>query len=93
MPQRPMALFAGPLRAITTSFDAPPFDQRAHLWWPDDRRWCVATDIDLMTTYVAGTIECVATVLADGALEALPVTVDQQVTWDSDAVNPPPARY
>lgn len=92
MPHRPMALFAGPLSAVTTSFDEPPFDQRAHLWWPRDRSWCVATDVDLMTTYVAGSVECIGAVLAEGELESFPVTADQKVTWDSDTVNPTPPR-
>jgi len=90
MPDRPMVLFAGPLEAVTTSFDRPPFEQRAHLWWPDDRRWCVATDVDLMTTYVGGTADCAAAVLAEPRLESYPVTVDQKVTWDADTVNPLP---
>jgi hypothetical protein len=90
MPNRPMALFAGPLSAITTSFGAPPFD-RAHLWWPDDRSWCVATDVDLMSTYVAGSAECVAAVLAHEQLESFSVTVDQSVYWNSDTVNPTPS--
>jgi hypothetical protein len=90
MPNRPMALFAGPLGAVTTSFGGQPFEC-AHLWWPEDRSWCVASDVDLMSTYVAGSVECVAAVLADEDLESFPVTVDQSVTWDSDTVNPTPS--
>jgi hypothetical protein len=88
MPQRPMALFAGPLSAVTTSFSGPL--EMAHLWWPEDRSWCVATDIDLMSTYVAGSADCIAGLLEDERLESFPVTVDQSVTWDSDTVNPTP---
>lgn len=65
-----------------------PEGMSAHLWWPDDHTWCVATDIDLMTTYLGASAECVGAVLADDALEALPATPDQNVTWDSDTVNP-----
>lgn len=90
MPNRPMALFAGPLGAVTTSFGGQPFEC-AHLWWPEDQSWCVAGDVDLMSTYVAGSVECVAAVLADEDLESFPVTVDQRVTWDSDTVNPTPS--
>ncbi|MDQ2815964.1 MAG: hypothetical protein M3Z75_30015 [Actinomycetota bacterium] len=92
MPHRPMVLFAGPLSAVTTSFDAAPFDQRAHLWWPQDRSWCVATDTDLMSTYVAGSADCVAAVLAEDELESYAVTADQKVSWDSDTVNQLPPR-
>jgi hypothetical protein len=90
MPQRPMVLFTGPLSAATTSFSDPPGDQRAQLWWPDDHSWCVATDVDLLTTYVGGSVECIAAILRDPRLEALPVSVDQSVTWQADTVNPTP---
>jgi hypothetical protein len=89
LPQRPMRLLSGPVSAVTTSMTAPR-DQRASLWWPADRAWCVATDVDLLTTYVGGTAETIAAVTAHAALEALPVSPDQRVTWDSDTVNPPP---
>jgi hypothetical protein len=92
MPQRDMLLLSGPLSAVTTSLSEPPWDQLASLWWPADRAWCVATDVDLMTTYVAGSRECVDALLADPALETGPVTPDQRTTWDCDHLNPvPPA--
>jgi hypothetical protein len=90
MPQRPMSLFAGPLSGVTFSFERPPSDQRAHLWWPEDRRWCVATDVDLMTTYVGGSADCITALLSDPRLESLPVSVDQSVTWRADTINPTP---
>lgn len=89
MPHRPMGLFTGPLSAVTTSFDRPPFDQRAHLWWPQDRAWCVATDVDLMTTYLGAEADCINAVTRDPRLESRPAGVDQRITWDSDTVNPP----
>ncbi|MFJ2034297.1 hypothetical protein [Streptosporangium sp. NPDC087985] len=94
MPARPMLLLAGPVGAATTSFAATPWrDQRASLWWPQDRAWCVATDVDLMTTYVGGSEECVATLVADGELEVMEIDSDQRLAWDSDLVNPvPPDR-
>ena len=42
------------------------------LWWPDDRAWFVATEIDFNWTYVGGTRDCIEGVLADPSLEALP---------------------
>jgi hypothetical protein len=90
LPGRDMALFSGPVAAIRVSFDEPPFDQRAHLWWPADRAWCVATDTDLMSTYVGGPADGIAAVLADPGLEAYPVPPTQRVTWDADTVNPNP---
>jgi hypothetical protein len=90
MPQRPMLLLTGPLSAAATPLAQPPFSQGASLWWPADRAWCVATDVDLMSTYVGGSRECIDELVADNELEAMPVSVDQRVTWDSDEVNPLP---
>lgn len=59
MPQRPMILLNGRLDAAVTSLEEDPSDQRASLWWPEDRAWCVATDVDLNTTYVGGSRACV----------------------------------
>ncbi|MCQ4118419.1 hypothetical protein [Rhodococcus tibetensis] len=93
MPGRGMVLFAGSLDLADTQFGAGtqfPGGMSAHLWWPEDRAWCVATDIDLMTTYLGASAECVDAVLAEAALEVLPATPDQRVTWDSDTINPLP---
>ena len=49
--------------------EPPTFHQSANLWWPEDRAWCVGTEIDLMTTYVGGTREAVTAILESG-LEA-----------------------
>jgi hypothetical protein len=50
--------------------------QTANLWWPSDRSWCVATEIDLAWTYVGGSAELVAAVVTDPRLEALAVSPD-----------------
>lgn len=42
------------------------------LWWPEDRAWCVATDIDFTWTYVGGTRNCIQELMDDPELEALP---------------------
>jgi hypothetical protein len=90
MPQRPMVLLRGPLSAASTAFLKRGWPESASLWWPDDRSWCVATDIDLMSTYVGGSVECVAALLADDRLEAFAVSVDQTLHWKGDTLNPTP---
>jgi hypothetical protein len=93
LPGRPMALFGGPASAITTNLDRPPFDQRAHLWWPADRAWCVAGDVDLTSTYLGGSAAAVSAVLADPTMETYAVPPGQRITWEADTVNPnPPPR-
>jgi hypothetical protein len=54
--------------------------------------WCVATDVDLMSTYVGGSRACVDAIVSCPELQAFEVSPDQSPSWDSDAVNPTPAR-
>ena len=64
------------------------------MWWPDDRAWCVGTDVDLMTTYIGASTRCVEDLQSQPNLEILAVSADQRVTWDSDIINPlPPAPH
>jgi hypothetical protein len=90
MPQRPMVLLRGPLTAASTAFSNLRWPESASLWWPEDRSWCVATDIDLMSTYVGGSIECIDALVADDRLEAFAVSVDQTLHWKGDTLNPTP---
>jgi hypothetical protein len=93
LPDRGMQLYGAPLGAVASPEFLEPIGRAGHspnLWWPDDRAWCVGSEIDLMTTYVGGTHDCIEAVLAEPALEALPASVDQLVTWEADTINPLP---
>jgi hypothetical protein len=61
----------------------------ANLWWPDDRAWCVATEIDFNTTYVGGSTAGVEDLLGDARFEAMNTLVTNQITSTSDRLNPP----
>jgi hypothetical protein len=50
----------------------------------------VATDVDLMTTYVGASESCAEDLLASGTLEVMRIPLDQPTTWDKDTVNPRP---
>lgn len=104
MPSRPMIVACGPLDAVpeksfTDGFtDARELDpvwgaavryQSPSLWWPDDRAWCVATDVEMQTTYLGAPAACVNRLLADDRLENTRVSPDQDITWESDAINGP----
>jgi hypothetical protein len=92
MPQREMQLLTGPLsQAARVSMEDATLEQSPSLWWPADRAWCVATDVDLMSTYVGGSRACIDAVLAAPGLEVWEVHDRQGVTYDSDALNPVPA--
>jgi len=63
-----------------------------NIWWPQDKAWFVATDIDLQSTYVGGSENCIEDILAADGLETSRASERQSVTWDSDTINLPPHR-
>lgn len=54
--------------------------QSANLWWPADRAWCVATEIDFVTTYIAGSRAAVDAVLECETLEVCEVESTDEVS-------------
>lgn len=56
------------------------------LWWPHDQSWFVASDVDMASTYVAGTAELIERIESSPALEALRTGFDHT---GADIVNPP----
>jgi hypothetical protein len=47
-----------------------------NLWWPNDRAWFVATEIDLVSTYVGGSADLVRAIVASPEIEAFEVAAD-----------------
>lgn len=91
VPGRGYYLAEGPLTAaLDTVYGVTWAYQSASIWWPDDRAWCVATEVDFDWTYVGGSTECIAAVLANPQLEALPAQLSDGVSWVSDRINPTP---
>lgn len=76
-PIRTYYLSTGPVGAVG-GFEYPGTDgwRNPDLWWPDDRSWFVATDVDMWSLFVAGTTEFVT-----GVAEAVP-TETERVTFD-----------
>jgi len=96
LPGRDHVLFAGSLRDVaaladaTATADVTPFrpDGRTpSLLWPDDRSWCLATEVDFDSTLVGGPRTLIDAILADPALEAFEVGEDDSLMHDGDAVN------
>ena len=81
LPGRDYLLFIGSVGQGEGWEDGP------NLWWPDDRAWCVASEIDFPYTYVGGSKQLIEEILADPLLEALAATTSQGITVDSDTVN------
>jgi len=89
VPARAYHLFQGPVTAITHDV-LPPFRQSANIWWPEDQSWCVATEIDLMSTYVGCTRACADELLATASIESYEVPATAGINWASDTLNPVP---
>ena len=80
-------LLRGPLEsAATFVFDDGHF-QSPNLWWPDDRRWVLATEIDDWTTYVGGSRACVDELLASHELEVVPSAPELRFDMAGDRIN------
>ncbi|MGH7174884.1 MAG: hypothetical protein ACREGR_00810 [Minisyncoccia bacterium] len=92
LPLREYALFEGPLSSASAFESASHWHhQSANLWWPADRAWCVASEIDLQWTYVGGSAELVNRILTDDRIEALPAAPADPsglilVGWLSDLI-------
>ena len=80
LPNRSYLLYQGPAEAALTlpGLDGT-FGQCPNLWWPADRAWCVASEIDLPWTYVGGPRGLIDAILADDRIEALPAAPDDRV--------------
>jgi hypothetical protein len=51
-------------------------DQSPSLWWPDDRAWVVATEVDFAWTYVGGTTPLIDTLRRDSGIRTRIVQPD-----------------
>ena len=87
LPHRSYLLYQGPAEAalILPRLDGTS-GQCPNLWWPADRAWCVASEIDLPWTYVGGPRGLIDAILADDRIEALPAGPDDQVSRVEDWV-------
>ncbi|MGH2730700.1 MAG: hypothetical protein ACRDJI_08845 [Actinomycetota bacterium] len=85
IPGRKYLLFRGALdvvRSFPHELDGGP-----QIWWPDDRAWCVATEIDLDSTYVGGGRDFVDRLIGDPGLEVMPAALNDRVDFGADTIN------
>ena len=92
LPCRENLLARGRVGDATRNLAPEPHEQSANLWWPADRAWVVATDIDQMSTYVGASRACIDELLATDGLELLEVAATDPIAYDADTVNPLPVR-
>ena len=83
LPEREYLLFEGPLDAVSEMgwwlngrLVSP---QSPNLFWPDDRAWYVATEIDLDSTFIGGSVALIDALLGDSRWEARPAQRTDQV--------------
>ncbi len=90
LPGREYHLLTGPVDAVPANVEVEPFEQTPSLWWPDDHAWCVATEIDLNTTYIGCDDACRDRILALREIEALPIDPATGIDNGSDLRNSSP---
>ena len=80
LPRREYSLFTGPLgSAVSFGAGSGSDPQTPNLWWPFDRSWCVASEVDLPWTYVAGSRGLIDLLLGDERLEVLEASPDETI--------------
>jgi hypothetical protein len=84
-PGRDYALYEGPIETALTPLDDVWTELSANLWWPDDRAWIVATEVDYGWTYVGGSRAAVGELVASWNLEALPIELTDEHFYGSDS--------
>ncbi|MGV8979107.1 MAG: hypothetical protein ACOH17_13790 [Cellulomonas sp.] len=92
LPGRDYLLLTGPVQSATSLgwwLDPTWFQaQSPNLFWPTDRAWCVATEIDFDSTLVGGTRALIDALLNEPTLDAWPIHPDDCVALDGDRLNP-----
>ncbi len=61
--------------------------QPPNIWWPADRAWFVATTIDLDSTYIGASQECIDALLGHPALEVVPAEYLASMAITADTIN------
>lgn len=78
-------IFAGPVEHAFTTTLTTQEDHTPNLWWPENRSWFVATEIDSQSTYVGGSRSLIGQLVDNSRIEALEVAVTDMI-----AVQPEP---
>ncbi len=82
-------VFRGPLDSVMSFYTHVDgiWGRSPNIWWPEDRAWCVATDIDSIDTHVGGNKTCIEQALDNPELEALPIALGARIDYLADSVN------
>jgi hypothetical protein len=80
---RDMYLLHGSLGGYADFCDPPSY------WWPEDRAWCLSTDVDFEWCYLAATAACVRDVLAVPVIDAYATLPANPARSGMDVINDP----
>ena len=72
-------LYSGPLSAVMAFLEH--WSHSPNLWWPEDRSWCVATDIDLPSSYIGCDARCLEALCDIRRWKPRPSTTMLRCTW------------
>ncbi len=86
LPKREYYLYKGAIEVVPRFEFSPGSLQTPNMWWPQDRAWFVATEIDFDSTLVACNDTC-ARALLISELEALEVLPEDRLDIDGDSIN------
>ena len=79
-------LYTGRLEQIA-EFYSNFLSEPPNIWWPADRAWFVSTDVDLDSTYIGASPECIDALLGHDALEVVPASPDASIAMTADRIN------
>ena len=83
-----LLLFRGPLNHLSWSFDLVHGHQTAKLVWPDDRAWCLGTNLSSHATYIGGTRELINMLHASAEVETRITQSGNYWLWFEDELTP-----
>jgi hypothetical protein len=91
LPGRDYLLLVGPLTAALQIGSWPTADwfipQSPNLFWPADRAWCVASEIDFDSTLVGGTTQLIDAILQAPTFDSWAIQPDDSLAADADRIN------
>jgi hypothetical protein len=91
-PHRTYHLLGGPTDALGEGAYNSAHRQSPNLCWPEDRAWCLATEIDLNSTYLGCEDACAEDIVALREIEALVIDPATGIDFASDLLNPAPTQ-
>ena len=86
LPDRVYGLFGGTFDTVLALIEERKHLNGPNLWWPEDRAWFCASDIDEVSTYVGGSWDCIKEIQAS-CLETFEVRIDARLGPRADTIN------